>query len=233
MRTLTSEESGRSPTRTAQSKPSPARSTTRSLRFSEIVTSACDWRNSGTSGATWRRPNPAGAVMRRCPLALTPPADTLASALATSISKRWQSSRKALPSWVSEIRRVVRTSSLTPRRSSSASSRRPMMAGATPSALAAAVRLPRVATETKDSICLSLLMARDYGHKRWQWRMKGLYCTVVASACVKSYRHRGRVSAGSGWAKARTAEALLRPATTPSAGRAGPPSAKASAGSRR
>ena len=33
-----------------------------------------------------------------------------------------------------------------------------MMAGATPSALAAAVRLPRCATDTKDSICLSLSM---------------------------------------------------------------------------
>jgi hypothetical protein len=38
-----------------------------------------------------------------------------------------------------------------------------MMAGATPAALAAAVKLPRVATETKDSSCLSLSMA-DYGH---------------------------------------------------------------------
>jgi hypothetical protein len=42
--------------------------------------------------------------------------------------------------------------------SSSASSRRPMMAGATPSALAAAVRLPRVATDTNDSSALSLSM---------------------------------------------------------------------------
>jgi hypothetical protein len=41
----------------------------------------CSRGNAGTSGATCRRPNPAGAVMRRWPLALTPPADTLASAL--------------------------------------------------------------------------------------------------------------------------------------------------------
>ena len=75
MRTLTSDESGRSPTRTAQSKPSPARSTTRSLRFSEMVTSACSSRKRVTSGATWRRPKPAGAVIRKCPLAFTPPAD--------------------------------------------------------------------------------------------------------------------------------------------------------------
>jgi hypothetical protein len=57
-------------------------------------------RKRGTSGATWRRPKPAGAVMRRCPLAFTPPSDTLASALATSASRRWQSSRNALPSCV-------------------------------------------------------------------------------------------------------------------------------------
>ena len=56
------------------------------------------------------------------------------------------------------MRRVVRTMSLTPRCSSSASRRRPMMAGATPSALAAAVRLPRVATDTNDSNALSLSM---------------------------------------------------------------------------
>ncbi|MOA32687.1 hypothetical protein D3C78_1539290 [compost metagenome] len=58
------------------------------------------------------------------------------------------------------MRRVVRTMSLTPRCSSSASSRRPMMAGATPSALAAAVRLPLVATDTNDSNALSLSMLR-------------------------------------------------------------------------
>ena len=38
--------------------------------------------------------------------------------------------------------------------------RRPITAGATPSALAAAVRLPLVATATKDSICLSWSMRR-------------------------------------------------------------------------
>ena len=38
-----------------------------------------------------------------------------------------------------------------------------MMAGATPSARAAAVRLPRVATDTKDSKALSLSMDADYG----------------------------------------------------------------------
>ena len=38
------------------------------------------------------------------------------------------------------------------------------VAGATPSALAAAVRLPRVATETKDSSCFNLSMATDYEH---------------------------------------------------------------------
>src|SRR6185369_7363145 len=138
----------------------PARSTTRSLKFKEMVTSACSSRNLGTRGATWRRPKPAGAVMRKWPLAFTPPALTLASALPRSASRRWQSSRKALPSWVSVMRRVVRTSSFTPRRSSSASRRRPMIAGATPSALAAAVRLPLEATETKDSSCLSLSIER-------------------------------------------------------------------------
>ena len=164
-RTLTSDESGRSPTRTAQSKPSAARSTTRSLRLSESVTAGCSARNRGTSGATWRRPKPAGAVTRKWPLARTPPADTLASALATSASRRWQSSRKAAPSCVRLMRRVVRTRSLTPRCSSSASSRRPMMAGATPSARAAAVRLPRVATDTKDSKALSLSMGGIIGTK--------------------------------------------------------------------
>ena len=43
--------------------------------------------------------------------------------------------------------------------------RRPLMAGAPPSALAAAVRLPRVATDTKDSKALSLSMGADYGDK--------------------------------------------------------------------
>src|SRR5579875_3313882 len=45
---------------------------------------------SGTIGATWRRPKPAGAVMRRWPLAFTPPAETLASALCRSLRMRWQ-----------------------------------------------------------------------------------------------------------------------------------------------
>ena len=48
--------------RTAQSKLSPAMSTSRSLRLSEIVTSGCNWWKRGTSGATWRRPKPAGAM---------------------------------------------------------------------------------------------------------------------------------------------------------------------------
>ena len=65
-----------------------------------MLTSGCSARKRGTSGATWRRPKPAGEVMRRCPLAFTPPALTLASALAQSASRRWQSSRKALPSCV-------------------------------------------------------------------------------------------------------------------------------------
>jgi len=77
---------------------------------------------------------------------------TLASAVSNSPMTRWQSSRKALPSWVSVMRRVVRVISFTPRRASSASMRRPMTAGATPSCWAAAVRLPRVATDTKVSI---------------------------------------------------------------------------------
>ena len=59
---------------------------------------------------------------------------------------------------MSVILRVVRTSSFTPKRSSSASMRRPITAGATPSAAAVAVRLPLAATATKDSICLSLGM---------------------------------------------------------------------------
>ena len=147
-----------SPTRTAQSKPSAPISTMRSDRFSEMVTSGWMSRNCGTSGATWRRPNPAGAVIRKWPLAFTPPSVTLASALATSARMRWHCSKNALPSWVRLIRRVVRSNSLTPKRSSSASSLRPMMAGATPSASAAAVRLPRVATDTNDSSCLNLLM---------------------------------------------------------------------------
>ena len=157
-RTLTKDESGMSPTRTAQSKPSLATSTTRSLRFSDTVTSGCRSRKRGTKGATWRRPKPAGAVMRKCPLAFTPPSLTLASALAKSMSKRWQSSKNAEPSWVRPMRRVVRTKSLTPKRDSSASSRRPMTAGATPSARAAPIKLPREATATKVSSCLSLSM---------------------------------------------------------------------------
>ena len=142
-----------------------------------MLTSLCNSRKRGTSGATWRRPKPAGAVMRKWPLALTPPAETLASALAKSASRRWQSSRKALPSCVSVMRRVVRNSSLTPRRCSSASRRRPMIAGATSSARAAAVKLPRVATATKVSICLSLAMAVDYRHKSQNSTDSIIYCT--------------------------------------------------------
>ena len=159
-------ESGRSPTRTAQSNPSLAMSTTRSDRFSDTLTSGCWAMKRGTSGATWRRPKPAGAVTRRWPLAFTPPALTLASALARSVSRRWQSSRNALPSCVRVMRRVVRTSNFTPRRSSRASMRRPITAGATPSARAVAVRLPLVATVTKDSSCLSLSMSADYVQSR-------------------------------------------------------------------
>ena len=98
--------------------------------------------------------------MRRCPLACRLPALTLASALAQSASRRWASSRKALPSGVRLIRRVVRTSSLTPRRASRPSMRRPITAGATPSDSAAAVKLPLVAAATKVSICLRRSMAR-------------------------------------------------------------------------
>ena len=61
------------------------------------------------------------------------------------------------------MRRVVRTSSFTPSRSSSASMWRPITAGATPSLLATAVRLPLFATATNDSICLSRSMRLDYG----------------------------------------------------------------------
>ena len=64
-RTLTKLESGMSPTRTAQSKPSPAMSVTRSDKFSDSVTSLCNARNFGTKGATCLRPKPAGAVMRK------------------------------------------------------------------------------------------------------------------------------------------------------------------------
>ena len=92
--------------------------------------------------------------MRKWPLAFTPPALTLASALAKSASKRWQSSKKALPSWVSVMRLVVRTKSLTPKCASSASTRLPTTTGVAFSAIAAAVRLPRVATATKVSMCL-------------------------------------------------------------------------------
>jgi hypothetical protein len=59
------------------------------------------------------------------------------------------------PSSVSASLRVVRCSSLTPRRLSSASRRRPIMAGAMPSARAAADRLPRATTSTKVEICLN------------------------------------------------------------------------------
>jgi hypothetical protein len=72
-----------------------------------------------------------------------------------SLRMRWQSSRNAEPSKVRVILRVVRTSNFTPSRSSSASMRRPMIAGATPSAAAAADRLPRDATDTKVSNCLN------------------------------------------------------------------------------
>jgi hypothetical protein len=136
-------------------------STTRSERFSDKLTSGCAARNGGTSGATCRRPKPAGAVMRKWPLAFTPPSLTLASALAMSARMRWQSSRKALPSCVSVMRRVVRMKTFTPSRSSSASMRRPITAGATPSSAATAVRLPLAATATKDSICFNLSMGAD------------------------------------------------------------------------
>ncbi len=130
----------------------------RSVRSSEIETSGCCFVNSGTSAATWRRPKPAGADTRRWPLAFTPPAETLASAFCMSLMTRRQSSRNAEPSNVSVIRRVVRTRSFTPSRSSSASSRRPITAGATPSACAAADRLPFAATAVKVSICLKRSM---------------------------------------------------------------------------
>jgi hypothetical protein len=56
------------------------------------------------------------------------------------------------------MRLVVRNKSFTPKCDSKASSRLPMMAGATPSARAAALKLPRVATDTNDSKTLSLSM---------------------------------------------------------------------------
>jgi hypothetical protein len=62
---------------------------------------------------------------------------------------RWHSSRNDWPSKVNDKRRVVRSNSFTPRRASSASSRRPITAGVTPSIRAAAERLPRVAELTK------------------------------------------------------------------------------------
>ena len=68
---------------------------------------------------------------------------------------RWQLSRNAAPSLVNAILRVVRCKSFTPKRSSNASSRRPIMAGAMPSARAAAERLPRLITSTKVEICLN------------------------------------------------------------------------------
>ena len=45
--------------------------------------------------------------------------------------------------------------------------RRPMTAGATPSNVAAAVRLPRCATVTKVSSCLSLAMLRGGNLLEW------------------------------------------------------------------
>ena len=48
--------------------------------------------------------------------------------------------------------------SLVPNRFSNASMRRPIIAGVTPSARAAADKLPRVATLTKASISLKLLI---------------------------------------------------------------------------
>ena len=113
----------------------------------------------GTPGSDFvELPKPAGAETLMCPLALTPPRLTEASALARSLRMRWQSSRKALPSKVRLSLRVVRSSNLTPRRSSSASMRRPIIAGVTPSARAAADRLPRLATLTKAVISLKLLI---------------------------------------------------------------------------
>jgi hypothetical protein len=142
----------------AQSTPSFTRSTSRSDRSRLQLTSGLAARKSRSSGATWRRPKPAGADTLMCPLALTPPRLTEASALARSLRMRWQSSRKALPSKVRLSLRVVRSSNLTPRRSSSASMRRPIIAGVTPSARAAADRLPRLATLTKAVISLKLLI---------------------------------------------------------------------------
>ena len=60
-----------------------------------------------------------------------------------------------MPSGVSVRRRVVRWISLTPSRASSESSRRPIIAGASPSCRAAALRLPRCATLTKVVISLN------------------------------------------------------------------------------
>ncbi len=150
-----SDESDNDAIRIATSIPSPIRSTTRSFRFRVRVTSRCSVRKEGMSGATCCRPKPAGAEISRWPLAWALRSETADSALSRSDKMRWQSSRKASPSLVSAILRVVRCKSFTPRRSSNASSRRPIMAGAIPSARAAADRLPLAATSTKVEICLN------------------------------------------------------------------------------
>ena len=121
------------PTRTAQSKPSPARSTTRSLRFSEMVTSGAAPEKRGT-----RARHGGGQTGRRGHAQMPAGLDATGRHAGLGIGHIGQQAlavfQKALPSCVRLMRRVVRTSNFTPRCSSRASSLRPMMAGATPSA---------------------------------------------------------------------------------------------------
>src|SRR5690606_2574286 len=116
----------------------------------------------GSSGATCRRPKPAGALTRRCPEGRTLPCDIRDSTSFRSRSIRCASSKKALPSEVSDMLRVERTSSLMPSRASSALIHRPIMAGAMPSWRAAADRLTSEATATKLSSCLKRLILDEW-----------------------------------------------------------------------
>lgn len=103
----------------------PIKSTTRSLKFKVNVTSRCSTKKEGIKGAMCWWPKPAGAEISKWPLVCALRSETADYAFSRSDRMRWQSSKKALPSSVSAILRVVRCKSLTPSRPSKASRRHP------------------------------------------------------------------------------------------------------------
>jgi hypothetical protein len=215
-RTLTREESGRSPTRTAQSKPS-LRCPPPGRRLSDIAHLGCCARKRGTSGATWRRPKPAGAVMRRCPLALTP---TGADA-GLGIGQVGQQALAVFQKGAALVRERDAARGAHQQLDAQALFQRvepPADDGRRhPFGRAAAVRLPLVATETKDSICLSFRVSRPSGRSIGARPPVALQVRVVKQV----------LRVGDGGKR----QALLLEHGCDSSAEAGPPVAGAAAGS--